>query len=137
MMICICGYLKDGSISDGMSKLDIVDWLSRVMVCRNVYGMSNFCLFFRNYQHTNEFFYFNRISLVCWHDRVVLVWNIYIMISWRWVCFVCWLKWWYVEIGYFWLIVMSDGMSKGLWYVEFYIILHLHLYLMLTYQWYF
>ena len=124
------------------------------MVCCNIMkyvmsdGMSKFLWYVEFYfilllhlymwcQYTNDIFNINIISLVCWHDLVVLVWNIYLMISWRWICFVCWHKWWYVEIGYVWLTVMSDGVSKCLWYIEFYFIFPRHLYLMSTYQWYF
>ena len=83
-------------------KMDMFGWLSWAMVCRNVYGMSNFILFLCYIyiwcQHTNDMFNINIISLVCWHDLVVLVWYIYLTLPWRWIYFVYCHKWWYVEI---------------------------------------
>ena len=123
---CEDGYVRLTVMSDGMSKC--------------LWYVEFYFTFLLHLYLTTTYqcnFNFNIILLVCWHDLVVLVWNIYLMLSWRWICFVCCHKWWYVEIGYFLLTVTSDGMSKCLWYVEFYFFLPLYLYLMSTYQWYF
>ena len=103
IMKYIIWYREDGHvwlivISGGMSKIFVV---CRILFYSSA-GMSNFILFFCYIyiwcQHTNDMFNINIISLVCWHDFVVLVWNIYLMLSWRWICFVYFHKWWYVEI---------------------------------------